>query len=396
MTTTGYQVAPETNDVQLSYGIEATWGTAPATTFKAVRLTSESLSGKKTRQRPPEVRTDGQVAAAVTTQETAGGQLNFAFSYGTYDDLIAALLNGTWSADLAIAGAGGDISAVAAGNKITSTTVGKFTNVSIGQWVKIAGFATAGNNGFAKVTAKGTAPDSITLAGGMTLANETPAGTAVSIKGSMIRNGTAFETLFLQKFLAASQYLTYPGSMISAGSLTSDQGKFCEGNFTFICKQESKATTDSSTGGVTAAPTGRVIDTVAGFQMLELDGAAITAVCKAVDLTLTRQGAAGNYGIGSAAAQGVIRGQLELAGKATFYFKDFTLYDLYRAETQHGISYSLVDNVGSTYMITIPAATIMNPQIVAGGPNQSVMAAFDLEGNPDPVTGCTIQIDRFQ
>lgn len=52
-------------------------------------------------------------------------------------------------------------------------------------------------------------------------------------------------------------------------------------------------------------------------------------------------------------------------------------------------------DAGKGYVITLLNATIMNPSIVAGGPNQPVMAEFQLEMNPDPVTGRTFQIDRF-
>jgi hypothetical protein len=393
MATTGYQAAPETNDVLASYALEATWATLPAVAFQALRMTGETLAGKKTRQRPAELRTDGQVASAVTTEESAGGNLNFAFSYGVYDDLVAALIGSTWSPDLAIVGIAGDISAVASGNKFTSTLATKFEDVEVGQWIKTSGFTTPGNNGYSKVTAK-TDDDEITVVG-LTLTNETPAGTAANINGSMIRNGTVFQTLYIQKMLEATKFMRYPGSFLSAGTITAQQGKFAEGNFSFIPKEEVKNTADASTGAVLAAPANTVFDNVEGFKLLTVNNAVVPAVCKGIDITMTRQGAAGEYGVGSAAAQGIIKGLLEVTGKASFYFKDFDLYDMYKAETRVPVSHLKLDAEGNAYMFTVLYAALMNPSITASAPNQAVMADFDLEGNPHPTFGATIQIDRF-
>lgn len=394
MATTGYQAAPESNDVLISYGLETVWKTAPAVQFQAVRMTGEGLTGSKTRQRPPEVKTDGQVSAAVTMQETATGPLNFALSFLTYDDLLAMLFGSTWSAQLSIVGVAGDITITSGTNVISSTTAGKFTNIVLGQWIKTSGFVNGANNGYARVTTY-TDNQHITVTG-LTPVTETPAAAAAHIDGSMLRNGTVFQSAFIQKKLATAQYLTYPGSMAAGGNLNSQQGQFVQGSINFIAAQQLKATSDSSTGAVLAAPTNPVMDTLAiGFQLLTMNGATIAAVCKGFDFQITRQGAAAEYGVGSNQAQGVIRGLFELAGKADFYFKDFTQYDLYTAESLNNFSHLKKDGNGHSYMFTVPAGSLMNPQVVASGPNQPVMASFTLEGNPDTTTGCTMQIDRF-
>ena len=391
--TTGYLAGAESNAVVVSYGLEQAWGTAPATTFQALRMTGESLVGAKNRTRPQEVNPTAQESAAVTQQETASGGLNFALSFGTYDDLLQSLLNADWGAALAIAGAGGDIAAVHTGNKITSITAEKFAAVAVGQWIRNAGFTNLANNGFFQVTAK---PDHQTLVlAGNTLVDETPAGAAVSIRGSMIRNAAVFHSLFIQKMLGVGQYLTYPGALVTGWTLNSQQGQYGQGSFTFAAKQQIKALADSSTGGVLPAPTGHVIDTVAGMQNLLLNGAPNCAVVKAVNLQAAKNGAGAQYGVGSAAAQGMLMGKLEIKGMVEVFFKDFATYDLYASETLVPLSFRQVDAAGSAYIITLPNAGLMNPKIQASGPNQPVMAQFDLEGNPDPTGSYTIQIDRF-
>jgi hypothetical protein len=394
MATAGYAAGVETNAVVLSYAAETAWGTLPSVAFKALRLTSESLSGQKTRQRPSEINASRQASAAITTQESAGGQISFALSYGTFDDLFAGLLGDDWSTPLAIDSAAGDISTVATGNKLTSTTAGRFTAIAVGQWIKLSGFAPGANtnNGWYRVSAKASAQD-ITLAG-KTVTNETPAGTAAKIRGSMLRNGVNFQSFYLQKQVGAGQFLRYPGSYVTAGSIAAALGQPVSGSFTLAAQQEMKATTDASTGAITAAPTGRVHDTVAGLGTLLLDDAAIGATVESFSLDLTNEGAAAQYGLGSAAAAGMLGGTFTGAGRLRTFFKDFTLYDRFKSEAVGRIAFRTADDTGAGYVFTGLNTTIVNPQIVAGGPGQAVMAEFALELNPDATTSKTLQIDR--
>ena len=99
---TDFNAGIDSSDVVVRYGEEAAWNAVPAAAFQNVRLTGESFSEQKTRTRPEEIKADGFVSHALTTQVQATGGLNFALSFGTYDDLLGGLLNSTFSADLAI------------------------------------------------------------------------------------------------------------------------------------------------------------------------------------------------------------------------------------------------------------------------------------------------------
>lgn len=399
MATTGMNTAAvETTDVVMSYGLESQWGVAPATTFQAWRMTSESMAGKKTRSRPDEINDSAQVSAAVTTQEGADGAINFALSYGTFDDAFCSLLNSSWSNALNIVGVGGDITFVAqaGGNRITSTTANKFQNVVAGQYIKVMGCAAApGGNGesfFVKVDSK---TDNQTLVvSGKALVAENPAGAAVTIRGSMIRNSNVAQTLFIQKKLGAAGYLTYPGSFASGANIDCQQGQFTTGSINYIAKIENKALTDSSTGGVLPAPTGLVIDPVAGMQALTINGTAIAASIQSMKLQFQKEGAAAHYAMMSPGAVMITKGKLAVTGTTELYFANFTEYDRFKAESTAPISFRQVDAAGAAYVLTVLNAALMNPKITAGGPGRPVVASFELEGNPDPITGATFQMDR--
>jgi hypothetical protein len=91
------------------------------------------------------------------------------------------------------------------------------------------------------------------------------------------------------------------------------------------------------------------------------------------------------------------RGTIDVSGTMSVYFTDFTLYALYKAESDHIISFAALDNTGAGYIFTLPGATLMNPTIVAGSPDTDIVSEFELEGNEGTgvYAGVIMQIDRI-
>jgi hypothetical protein len=396
--TSGYQAGVESNALVLSYGIEQAWGTPPSAQFQAIRLTAESLARTKTRSRPAEINTTGEVSAAVTTADTAAGAINFALSFGTYDDFLSCNIRNDWQAAQTITGSGGDITITNASSTtatLSSTTSTKFQNIGAGAWIRLLGFTNAANNGFFYVVTKSSNSSLTIRSTGATPVTETPSGSAAGVRASTIQNGTQFKSLFLQKRFSASLYLTYAGAFCDTFTLSCSTGQFVTGTFNFLTQGEVNKTTDSSTGSVLAAPTGTVNNPVGDFKGVYINEVAAAGVCDQFTLSFQNAGAAVDYGLGSAIAQGVRMGLMTVTGTARFYFKDFSLYTLFANETGGRIEFITCDDAGNAYVITLLNGKIMNPKIVAGGPNQPVYATFDLEGNPQAGSSGTIQIDRL-
>jgi len=306
--TTAYSAAIDTSDIEISFATEATWGTSPASGFTALRLTGESLSESKQRNRPQEINPSGVVSHAITTQVGVEGAINIALSASTFDDFFAAAVNGAWA-----------------------TTH---------------------------------------------LENDVP---------------PTITTFSIQKKLAAALWLHYKGCYVTGFSLNASVGGFVEGSFNLMAKSEVNAT--AALGGtVTPAATGRVMDTVAGVANIEIAGVPVTVPIQSIQLNVTKNGARSQFAIGSSAAQGIGRGTLDVNGSLVMYFKDFTQYSLYKAETDVSLNFDLTDDTGAGYTFTLPVVTLMNPTIVAGGPDSDVMAEFQLEGNPD-ATNIILEMD---
>lgn len=408
---TGFNAGIDSSDVIVRYGEEVTWNTVPAIAFQEIRLTGESLSEQKTRTRPEEIKADGFVSHALTTQVQASGGINFALSYGTYDDMLSSLLNSSFSSDLAI-------QSVATTGIITTydgtttqlpnltgagfaTNGDLFNSVVAGQWIRVSGYGNA-NDGLYRVTAVDAANDEIQVsqtAGNGANIIDADASTAaeVNIQGSYVRNGVAFRSFYIEKQLSATLFLFYSGSYISDGNLTAQVGGFLEGSFNFLSASEASGSSTAGTGGPVAAPTGRVIDTVAGFSQLEVNDTAIAAVVQGISWNVTKNNARAQYGLGQADAQGMARGTIDVSGTMSVYFTDFTLYTLYKNETDQIVSFAALDDLGQGYIFTLPGVTLMNPQVVAGGPDTDVVSEFELEGNGGSgvYDGVIMQIDKI-
>jgi hypothetical protein len=393
MATTAYLAGTDSNDLEMSYAAETTWATSPSGSgdYQKFRLNSESFAEEKSRTRPPEIRADGQSAAAVTQDIRARGGLQFGISYGNVDDLWAGLLMGEWTTDLAISES--NISAVNATSKFVGTA-GDFDDVVVGQWIKVAGFSTAGANGYYRVKAKAVDGSDITVSPAPA---DDPGSTAetITITGSMLRNATTVTSFTIQKRLGSGLGFVYPGTFFIGGQINAQRGQFFSGTLDAICKSEVKQASELGTNAQ-AAPTNRVMNVVGNFAGLRKDDTAFAGNIMGLNITLARQGADMAFALGSAAAAGIgSKGTLDVTGTMEVYFEDYSLYDDYVAETGLHISYRVTDTAGNTYVVTIPELVLSRSTVVVGGPNQPVMARFDWMADPHPTLNHMIQIDRM-
>jgi tail tube protein len=379
--------------------VETTWGTAPAVQFQAIRYTSETLAYAKTRQRPAEITGTREAAQGVTTQQQASGTINYALSYGTFDDFMSVALQADWGATLSLQSILVDTSIVQAAGvvTITSTLASKFTNIVQGQWFRIVGAVNAANNAWWYVSVKDsnvlmhlTGPNSAIAV------SETSAAGNIGIRGGQLRNGTTFKSMFVQQLLSPSLFFTYPGAYVSRMTLQGGIGNFMTGGFDIVAKSENKALVNGSTGTVLAAPSGRVFDPVAGFVSATWNEAVFASAIDQFAITIENTGAAPEFGMGAASAQGILGGTFQVSGTFRAYFKDSSQYDLFTAESAGRLAYVMKDNAGNAYAFTFMNAILVGGGPNIGGPGQPIYATFTVEGGPQTGAGnSTFSIDRM-
>ena len=91
----------DTSQTRLSYVPETVPGTTPATpVFKNVRMTGENFNIGSQYISSNEIRPDRNVADSTLVAREANGGFNFELSYGSFDDMLEALLQGTWTTNV--------------------------------------------------------------------------------------------------------------------------------------------------------------------------------------------------------------------------------------------------------------------------------------------------------
>ena len=89
----------------MGYIAEASYGVTPNTpAFKAIRHSSSTLGLSKESIQSNELRSDRQIADFRHGNKSITGDIGLELSYGSFDDLLEAVLGGTWAADTPSAG----------------------------------------------------------------------------------------------------------------------------------------------------------------------------------------------------------------------------------------------------------------------------------------------------
>ena len=84
----------------LSYILEAVYGQTPATpALKAIRHTSTTLGLSRETLTSEELRSDRMIPDVRGGAQQVGGDIEFELSYGSFDDILQAVLCGTWAPD---------------------------------------------------------------------------------------------------------------------------------------------------------------------------------------------------------------------------------------------------------------------------------------------------------
>lgn len=209
----------------------------------------------------------------------------------------------------------------------------------------------------------------------------------VLINGGMVKCWTVIERL-------GDSWLVRNGGFIRQAQLSFSQGSFAQVSFDMAFKGETRQGA-SPAASLLPAPTGDVINTVNGFGGLMIGGVKPEGCVRSFKLSLQRNGADIDYGMGHADGCGIRPGEMLATGSLEIFFRNYELYDRFVNGQQGQITATVSDGLRQGYELTFLNASLQNPQINAGGKNQSVVASFDIEGNPQ-AGGGTVSLKRFK
>lgn len=377
------------NREALLYKVEVTEGTNPGSTATYLNFTSNSLNYDNEYVQSATVRSDTNIAGNTPVFLSSSGDIGFELRYGEYDPFLEAVLRGTFSTALAIS-ANTTVSFADSDNSINGT--GLFTNAVAGQWIKISGASTAGNNGWAFITTK-SSNDKI-IVSHKTLTTES-AGSAVTIKGAVCKNGTTERSYtFERQFLDITRYLLYTGMNVATFGVNFNTSALASGTISFTGMSGVSAGSSGFSGSHTAASTNQIMNTADHIKAIYVDGALSTADFLSLDLSITTNAEALRK-LGSRSAMTVNQYSIGVTGNFTVYKEDGTFDGFKDApDTAHSLSFVTEDAAGNGYVWHFPEVYFTGNQNNQGI-NTEIQEAMTFTAVLDPTLLHTASVSRY-
>jgi hypothetical protein len=387
----------------LRYKPEAVFGTpVSASACYALRTTGESLDYGVSTTTSQEIRSDRATTDLIVTDANASGGFNFELSYGEYDWFLESALQSTFSTVFGTNGVSAVVptSATFAAGTLTAgaatTGVNAFTNLVLGQWVKIAGSSNALQNIWAQVS-KTVSPTStvLTFEGTPFTAATGAGGAAVTVSSARLSNGTTQRSATIERFFSdITQYATHKGKTVDNFMLDVSTGGLVTGSFDFMGKDMTiqgssllHATVNNSLSNGILSATNSVVNVLENGAALS--GTFVQSLKMSYANALRGQkaiGVLGNAGVGS--------GSIGITLNLSMYFADATIYNKFLNNTATSFSWRFQDTAGNGYVFTLPYAKYSAGKVNAGAINQDISADFEITGLLDTVTSKMILIDR--
>lgn len=302
-------------------------------------------------------------------------------------------------------GPSADIVAVLSPTQLTSTLL-DFTQFGLapGQWVKIGStaaggaFATAANNGWARIlsVAAHTLVFDIVPTG---WAADTGTGKLIRVyTGDYVRNGTTlYSHTIEQAHLDNAQYQVFTGMAIDQMSLTAEAQQIVKGGFSFLGANAVPGASGVAGATYTGPWTTDVLTSGPNVGRLAEAGAAIVGPNYVLGLALQiRNNLRAQLALNSAGAVGIGMGRCEVTGRLNTYFGDTTLLAKVLAGTASSFDARFQDNAGNTMVVDIPKLKFATGTIPVPGVDRDVMVDLGFQGLKHPTLGYSVHIQQLE
>ena len=343
-------------DVEISIVKETTKGETPSSNLKPLRYVSASLQGNNETVTSETVNKRRAVIDRRRVGLGASGNIDTEFFYSALDNLLES----TFFNDFAAFTKTVDVTAVLTGNKINRATGSFLTDgFKKGQVVRVAGFATSGNNGIAVIT--NVTETDLTIAN-ITLVNETVA--SVTFSCSQLINGNVQKSLSIEEKID-TDFRSFLGMIVNNASINVPTRDRVTCSFDFL--GYSFGSPSSSIGaGYESENTDKMIDSSNNFPKCYVDGVAkaFTELNFSIANNLREQTA-----VGSQALVGIGDGLMDINVEAGMYFEDNTEYEKFINNTEFQMTALFQDGDDNIIAISLPRAKYTDATAPAGGNN---------------------------
>jgi hypothetical protein len=294
-----------------------------------------------------------------------------------------------------------NLSAKAAAGVVTLINLNKVdgTIVSTDDAFTIAGFA-GGSNAGGFYTLVTVSNDALIVDRDVPVL---PAGKAITIKASMLRNPSRSADIQPQSFSLETgfqdvgQFFTADGLRAGNIAMEVSAGALITGSTTTMGRETKRKNVAKLTGQgyipLDAAATENVSAT-ANVGALAVNGVEASTAIQSISLSLEGNLRA-QQAVGSKFPIGIAAGKLNITGTITVYFADGAMYDRFLNHETVSLSFPIIDPDKNTYFFTVPAFKLSSNPIAPGGTDQDVMETLEIMAFRDAATKCMMQIDRF-
>lgn len=388
-----------TNVTDVAYVKETVAGTTPASPdFQRLPVTGCNLAEQFTTAVSEALRKDRMVDDLIIVDMDVNGGVPFELTYEAFKPMLISLLQGGAAISTVAIADATDLSITASTKTLGATTTDFLTsNVKVGQFIKIAGFTSAGNNGLFRVAS--VAQHAVVLEDPLSLLVDEVAGDSVDVTGLCYRNGIAVPDsyTFRKSFSIPGKpeaIFYYRGCQISGMTFNFATGSILNGEMTV---------TGLTAQGTTTALSGETIDEVADYTLLNsvssitslrLEGLPSNAFFSSLNLTVDN-GANPQKGLAQLGARGIANFTLNITGTVELYFEDLSVYNIFKSSTGFLMSFTLEDGDGNIMVLTMPKVKFETLTEPVPGKDQFLMESGSIRALRDSVTNCMIQVDFF-
>lgn len=377
----------------MRYIAESTYGTTPATpAFKPIRHTSTTLGLSKESLQSEEIRDDRQIADFRHGAYQVGGDMNIELSFASFDDLLEAVLLGTWTATKTT---GAQSFSATVGTVVRSAGSFLTDGFAVNDVVINSGFTNAGNNGRFRISALTATVMTLTALEGQTMVVEAAAaGRQVDSLRAILKAGTVRRSFTVERFFGDiltidKPYHRFTGVEFNTLALAISANAMITGTLGVLGQN---MTTDTAivAGATYAAPT--TTSPLDSFTGTLNEAGTPIAVITEIQLNV-ENGLEARFVVGSKASIRPSIGRSNCSGQITAYFENSLLLDKFINETESNIVFELPDGAGNKYIFTLPRIKYNGgqPDVEGEGP---ITLSMPFQALLNAATSTNIQIER--
>lgn len=393
------------NRAKFRYRLDQPDGTAITTAghYNEVPVRDENLAQSFNVVQSDAIRGRRAIESLHHTSRQVEGQINGEIAYGWFDDLMmCALQSAAWSATVSAVTAT-TISAVASGTLIRNTSTGAFSSFVVGSWVKISGFSTAGNNGYAKVTAVGDhdfggseTDNELTLAY-IALTDES-AGQSVTITPSeFIKDGNTQRYITFEREYSdlSSEFARFEECEIGSMDLQLDADAMATIAMAVMGGTETSQTATGASTQNNAPAANTPMSTGNTYSVREgasdtTGNTTITSLSVSVDNQMEQR-----YSVASQAPNHRRIGRSNVTGNLSLFYDTKAELTKFLAKTQTTLVAILEDAGGKAIIVELPKVEFTEASRAVAGVDSDIMAEMAWQAIYDATAACTIAIHRI-